>query len=409
MKILFYRYNSICEPDLIEAFSSFGLTVIEERREMRDKSLLAAQRVALVQRHLEEKSEEPFLFVFSVNFFPAVSEICQIFQVPYVCWSVDSPLAEIYSKSVLNSCNRLFLFDRQQYDTLHPYNPDCIFHLPLATNPERWDHTIQDAAKKDKLPAYDVTPANMTSYTNDISFIGSLYTEKDPWLKAEGLSDYTRGFAEGLIHAQLQLIGSALPEDCLSEEAARQIVSSAKESFPSADQCIMDISRYIAMDHILGMHASSLMRIRLLSALSRHFTVDLYTNSPCRDLNSSPGLSVHGGVSTLTEMPVIFRRSKINLNMTIYPIRCGLSLRIWDVLGCGGFLLTNAQPELTDYFVPGRDLDTFSCEDELIEKCDYYLTHDDIRKKIAQTGYETVCANHTWKLRLAQMLKILTS
>ncbi|MCR5338103.1 MAG: glycosyltransferase, partial [Lachnospiraceae bacterium] len=45
----------------------------------------------------------------------------------------------------------------------------------------------------------------------------------------------------------------------------------------------------------------------------------------------------------------------------------------------------------------------------LIEKCDFYLTHEEIRKKIAQNGYETVCANHTWKLRLAQMLKVLTS
>ncbi len=409
MKILFYRYNSICEPDLIEAFSSFGLTVVEEQREMTDKSLTAAQRVALVQRHLEGNNEDPFLFVFSVNFFPAVSEICQIFQVPYVCWSVDSPLAEIYAKSVQNSCNRLFLFDRQQYDNLHSYNPDCIFHLPLATNPERWNRAILAGDQNATAQSFDITPANVSSYRNDISFIGSLYTEKDPWLKAEGLSDYTRGFAEGLIHAQLQLIGSALPEDCLSEEAARQIVSASKESYPSSKQCIMDISRYVAIDHILGMHASSLMRIRLLNALSRHFPVDLYTGSPCTDLISSPYLSVHGSVSTLTEMPLIFHRSKINLNMTIYPIRSGLSLRIWDVLGCGGFLLTNVQPELTDYFVPGRDLDTFSCEEELIEKCDYYLTHDDIRKKIAQTGYETVCANHTWKLRLAQMLKILTS
>ena len=223
MKILFYRYNSICEPDLIEAFSFFGLSVVEERREMTDKSLSSAQRVNLVQRHLEAAGADPFLFVFSVNFFPAISEICQIFQVLYVCWSVDSPLAEIYSKSVLNSCNRLFLFDRQQYDTLHPYNPACIFHLPLATNPKRWDHVIRSQETDSqntaisKNNAIDISDSHTYDRSrksvNDISFIGSLYTEKDPWMTVSGLSEYTCGFAEGLIHAQLQLIGSNILED----------------------------------------------------------------------------------------------------------------------------------------------------------------------------------------------------
>jgi len=30
MKMLFYRYGSICEPDMITSFKSFGLTVIED-------------------------------------------------------------------------------------------------------------------------------------------------------------------------------------------------------------------------------------------------------------------------------------------------------------------------------------------------------------------------------------------
>ena len=34
MEILFYRYNNICEPDLIQTFTDFGITVCTEETEM---------------------------------------------------------------------------------------------------------------------------------------------------------------------------------------------------------------------------------------------------------------------------------------------------------------------------------------------------------------------------------------
>ena len=46
---------------------------------------------------------------------------------------------------------------------------------------------------------------------------------------------------------------------------------------------------------------------------------------------------------------------KIYLNMTIKPIQTGLPLRIFDIMGCGGFLMTNYQAELPEYFEIGTD------------------------------------------------------
>ena len=461
MRILFYRYNSICEPDLLEAFSSCGLSVVQVTAEITDKSLTNTERINLLREHLDDRDSaglsEPFLFVFSVNFFPAISDLCEIYQIPYVCWSVDSPLAEIYSKSVLNSCNRLFLFDRQQYNELHELNPDCIFYLPLCTNPQRWDKQIASITDEDKK-----------RFSCDISFIGSLYTEKDPYLSMIGntstkdsdhknpspenketglasnsLSDRVIGFADGLVSAQLSLTGCNILEDALTDETAHQIASAQSRISLSSDGFVKNMDRYIAGEHVLGMHASSLYRINALKALSEHFDVSLYTRSPLPDsfqkhITDHPadlytektaadktatgshqfsddrpgkfpgcGIHIHPGVQTLTEMPRIFNLSKINLNMTIYPIRSGLSLRIWDVLGCGGFLLTNAQPELTEYFIPGEDLDCFSSVEELIDKCSWYLDHDDVRQKIAKQGSNKVHRYHTYNNRFSSMLKTI--
>ena len=127
----------------------------------------------------------------------------------------------------------------------------------------------------------------------------------------------------------------------------------------------------------------------------------IYTGSDTSPLRE---VHTHGTIKTLTEMPKVFHLSKINLNMTVKSIQTGLPLRIFDILGCGGFLLTNYQAELPEYFEIGKDLEAYSSMDELIDKCAFYLEHDDIRADIARSGYEKVKQYHTYSHRIAEML-----
>lgn len=77
------------------------------------------------------------------------------------------------------------------------------------------------------------------------------------------------------------------------------------------------------------------------------------------------------------------------------------------MLGAGGFLITNYQPELDLYFEPDRDLVVFESKQELAKKVSYYLEHEEIRREIAKNGYEKVKLNHSYKKRMEQMLEIL--
>ncbi len=393
MKILFYRYNSICEPDIIQAFRDFSLDVVEMFSPKSDQNMTAADQINNLKTMLDKHD---FLFVFSINFFPLVSDLCMIYQIPYVCWSVDSPLVEIYAKSISNQTNRVFLFDRQQLVSLQKLHISHAFHLPLATNPQRWTKVIQT-----------ITPAERRQYSHDISFIGSLYTEKDPYLDITGLSDYAKGFIDSLLSTQLKLTGQSILAESLTEPVIRELIDHAPGLYAVRENCIMNPDRYVASEHILGMHASSLYRIQSLKEIAKQFQLAVYTQSDTSVLGDSPNLHFCGSAATLTEMPKIFHLSKINLNMTIYPIQSGLSLRVWDVLGCGGFLLTNLQPELEEYLTPGKDLETYSCLDELLDKCKYYLSHDSQREQIANNGYQTIVKYNTWKNRLEFMLKTI--
>ncbi len=106
-------------------------------------------------------------------------------------------------------------------------------------------------------------------------------------------------------------------------------------------------------------------------------------------------------------MPKVFLFSKINLNFTSKPIRSGLPLRIWDILGAGGFLLTNFQSEIPEYFEVGKDLEAFASEEELVEKIRYYLAHDEEREEIARNGYQKAKEQYSLETRVRQMLECL--
>ena len=50
--------------------------------------------------------------VLSWNYIPAASIACERVGVPYISWIFDSPLVHVYSRTMLNSCNYIFVFDK---------------------------------------------------------------------------------------------------------------------------------------------------------------------------------------------------------------------------------------------------------------------------------------------------------
>lgn len=389
MEILFYRYNSICEPAVISAFRSFGITVHTEEREMHDKQTTPGECVEAVSGWILKK---PLAFVFSINFFPAISYTCERLKVPYVCWTVDSPVPELFSNALKNTYNRIFLFDRAQYEFFSPVNPSCIRYLPLAADVKRFESAV-----------LSMTDEDYAAYGAEVSFVGSLYTEKCRY-DSLTLSERTRGYVDGLMEAQLRVFGCNVIPDSLTESVIHEIAD-ADPDFYRGEDLRDGAARYLTAHQYIGMKLAAVERERILNRLSERFPVTLYTRS---DTSALPRVDCRGGVNTLTEMPKVFQASRINLNMTMRPIETGLSQRIWDVLACGGFLLTNYQAEIPDYFEIGKDLETYESMEELEEKVQYYLTHEEERMEIAINGYEKTAASHTYEMRLAQMIKLLS-
>ena len=385
MNILMYRYKSICEPDVKESFERLGVNVIEVwNSDCKDQAVLVETIAKILQ-------EQVCLFVFSINFHPFVSEVCNILKIKYVSWVVDCPHLSLFSPSVKNPNNKIFIFDRTQWARVKDYNPGNIIHFPLGTNQNQNEAVISSITNMERKKFY-----------SDVSFVGSLYTEKCPYNEFEALPDYEKGYLDAIVDAQSLIYGYNFCEEMITDEIV-ETVKKYTEFYrlrPEWEEC----DKYIIAHEYLGAKVTEKERIRLLGSLSQHYNVDLYTYGKTDFL---PKINNKGTVSSHREQKIVFNLSKINLNITTKPIISGLSLRVWDVMGSGGFLLSNYQEEIEDYFVIGEDIEVFSSEQELIEKVGFYLEHEEIREKIARNGYEKVRKYHSYDERIKQMIGYL--
>lgn len=394
MNILVYRWNSYNYIDIIATFQAMGhqVDVIEQELESYDEDEVFAARLHGI---LQQKNYD---FVFTVNYFAVISGVCQQMGIKYVSWSCDSPLLSMYHKNVFLDCNYFFIFDKTNYLEFKGMGVKHIWHLPLAVDTDRLDELFaQDTMDKMQLAEKDNRDAlknTARDFKGEISFVGNLY-EKNSYDELEKrFPEYLRGYFDAVMEAQLNISGGNIIEPMLTADILERVseyfeLKKSKDSFS-------DLGLVFATT-VLGFKTASLQRQRALLALAAKFPVNLYTNTGGDAL-----LRVNncGSVDYWSEMPKVFRYSKINLNFTIPNIKSGLPLRIFDVLGAGGFLLTNYQAELPAYFEIGKDLDCFESEAELVEKCGYYLTHEEERQRIAKSGYEKVKNCYSYRNRL---------
>ena len=109
------------------------------------------------------------------------------------------------------------------------------------------------------------------------------------------------------------------------------------------------------------------------------------------------------------DMVRIFGQSRINLNLwdTKAASPQPIPRRLFEVTGCGGFLITMPMENLEEYYEPDKEVLSATSLEELIDKCRYYLNHEHERETIALCGYERTIKEHTWTHRLRDIFKHL--
>ncbi|MCQ2524322.1 MAG: DUF3880 domain-containing protein [Lachnospiraceae bacterium] len=385
MKILYLEWNSYANTYVKEALMECGHELISFDFPASDNpksNESVAQQIVL--SIISNQAD----ICFSLNYYPVAAIACKACNIKYVSWTYDSPYVLLYSDTVFLDTNYVFIFDKEEYYNLKNLGVSNIFYLPMAFS----------FAKRNEL----ADPLNV-DYKHDIAMIGSMYSEAKHNLygKLNALSSYERGYLEALIETQKFTYGVDIITPSLTDAIIHSMEANAPMRFPEDE---LQTPRWTYSNYFLKREVTKRERKEALDKLSEGRNVSLFTHEATPFLTK---VNNFGPVDYYTQMPGIMNTSKINLNITLRSIGSGMPLRAMDIMGCGGFLLTNFQADFLDFFTPGEDYVYFEGLEDLADKVDFYLANDSLRRDIAHNAFEKINESHTYIHRISQMMDIV--
>lgn len=369
MVLILYRWQAYNEGVLKKALEKEGHKVVVFSRKCTHYSRdieFAGELINLIHHESADA-------VISFNYIPIISMACNVTGTIYYSWVFDNPHLPLYAKTINLACNRIGIFDKSMVEDLEKRGVTTVFHLPLAVDAGQFDKAISECKDSDRFDC-------------DVSFVGTLYTDEYNY--------YDRFYPTG----RYPKIDSIIRECVFNRdfEGKKSELANLPEGIPYAVSAMKENGLALGDDYYEAMDeiAMASMFERKITILERDIL--MHRLAKMKDIRfnlytgSRTDIPTKGIVKYDTEMPVAFRRSRINLNLSLRSIHTGISLRILDIMACGGFLLSSRQPELMEIFDEGKEMALFTTPEECEDKIRYYLTHEEERKEIAKAGKKKV-------------------
>jgi len=386
MKVLFLEWNGYGNQDMIQAYQQLGHTVVTFPFSTQLYRSDPEYERSLTQE-IHKQSPD---YIFTFNHYPVVAKVCNKEGLPYVSWIYDSPFVPLYSYTTIFPCNYIFIFDKEFCYEFQKNGIQTVHYLPMAANTSRLD-------RMNNIEGFLHSP-----YVNqaEVSFVGSLYTEEVRsgfFYRFNNISPYTRGYLEGIMAAQKNVFGYNFIQELLTPD----IIKDLQHSCPvEANYDGVESEEYIYAQYFINRQITATERTEIIKYISQYFPMDLYTSA--EDFNH-PNVIRHGPVDYYNIAPYVYKCSKINLNMSLRSIKSGMPLRVFDIMGAGGFLISNFQSDFLDCFIPGDDFAFYDSQKDLIDKIDYYLRNDEERKQMAASAHQKITREHTFIHRIKEM------
>ena len=382
MKILLYEWESYLQYDVKWICREEGINLDTFSWKFADKN--ADEKFEdWFQKSVDVKEYDAIL---SINYWPMLSKVAQTHGIKYLAWCYDNPLNVIHPEETLgNPVNYVFFFDRVQAVKYMQAGFDTVHYLPLGVNASR-------------LGKLKVSREERKQYTADVSLVGSLYESRMQDLRAI-MEEQTRGYLDAVMAAQQNLYGAYLLDELVTEDMITDINSYVFEQNPDTSFSLLKEALTFAM----ASEITRKERLVLLTLLGRRFDTRLYSFQSSEILQ---GVKCFPAIDYVMEMPKVFACSKLNLNPTLKCIQSGIPLRALDVMGAGGFLLSNYQIELAEQFADGQEMVLYESVEDAVAKADFYLKHEDIRGQIVNKGRNKVLEEYTLQKRFKEILQI---
>lgn len=334
--------------------------------------------------------DSPVDIVLTMNFSPTVSCACFNLDIPYAAWIYDSPLQSLYHPQAMNNTNHFFIFDKHLLETQKKRGLPNLHYLPLAANSTR-------------MGQMKISPDDEKNYFCNISFVGMQYVD--------GRYAYFRNHLEQPFQDELNsiaygMIGRWDNGDHIHNKMSDKLINAMLALIDSKPEDAINMPDRTYFEEVVIARAVAYTERRLMMEAVSDLNPRWYGADANEDAKI-PGVEYRPRLYYEDTLPKAYNLSKINLSSCLHSISSGIPLRVFDIMGAGGFILTNYQPEILELFEVGKEIVVYHNFDEMRELCKYFLSHEDQRMSILLAGYERILKEYNYRVAADKILSIV--
>lgn len=382
--------NSL-DSDVMQVLEQMGIKAELYPVRQKNGTLLNDEEIEGIVTYIHEHKID---FLMSLHHIYNVALAAYRTGIRYISIIWDAPFVTNYNP--LGKLENIWYttFDKLDRDRFLAYGMPHVLYQPLAVsrqNVMEWNEEVKDVLNG--------------HYIHDISFVGGLY-EKNAYdalineIPKEMQLYFTSIFEEAAFKWDgINRVYGKTGKDIL------EYMHLLNPQFSLGNRHELDDSRYFEVLFLIRKIAN-IERIAIFNLLSENYSFALWTTADAEYVKEKlPNIEMHPPVLAGKAASVIYAGSKINLHIALKGIEGGTSQRVMDIMGAGGFVLSSYCTETAELFEEDKEIVMYRSPEELVEKVEYYLEHDEERKQIAKAGYEKVISCYTYEKKLVELMK----
>lgn len=389
MKILYLHTDVVSDGDVARTLGRMGCSLVWMQAPQNDE-----KKEDYAEKLLKSIEEQGTELVLSLKYFPVVSLACNVAAVKYATWIVTAYDPGIYSCTLLNSCNYVFMADYGLYEEFLDEGFPHLYYLPLGACTEWVDSVISGVVgryvgdmttntageQEDKIEGKYLADLLLPCEIQSREKMG-----RHPLMPDSPLKDATKGYLEGCIACQHQMSGlpsmaEHLPSYVWEDLVAHFAVEVGADSVESASH-----------------YYDSRFFNPLITAADREIHLGAVAKNPYfKQVWQDNGWS----------RKELLRRalhSRISLVIANRNWRSAIVQVAWDIMASGGFIVGNYREDYIRLF-PKNTPALYGEERELLSRTIYYLHHEQEREELARELSQEVRTRHTCRQRLEEMV-----
>lgn len=387
MRILFFEWGISNEEVIVNTLRDMGHFVRVQQLDSSSNAESEEELLGIVQAVNEFHAES----LFTVDYFPNMAQAAKQAGIFYYSWLFHLPQWNLYSYQAQLPNNRIFVFDKTVLKDLRQHNINTAQYISLPADKQILENAMRGAATK------------RYKFQSDVSYVGPFFSDpSNPETRFTSTAKDDERFSrlvelikEKRFNYGKEILYRGVEEDIIT--FLQQETEGKKQNFFFAKRDDIIIQSVLA-------HKITVEERKLgCRMLARKFDFRLYSPS---NTQRYPELNNYGAIDPIKDAPLVYNQSKVNVYFTPRYIQSGIPQQVLDIIACQGFVITNYQEELADEFEPDKEIVMYHSLEELIEKTDFYLKHEQQRVAILRAGYEKVITEYNYAKKLRKMLDV---